>query len=78
MRIGIDAMGGDRSPGEEVKGALAARQFLRAGDRIVLIGQETIIREHLDGQPDWAEFILSPGSIVKVRPSSEMELHIPP
>ncbi|MFA6134854.1 MAG: phosphate acyltransferase PlsX [Phycisphaerae bacterium] len=57
MRIGIDAMGGDRAPGEEVKGALAARKFLKDGDRIVLVGQEARIREHLQAEPAWPEFI---------------------
>ncbi|MGA2266524.1 MAG: phosphate acyltransferase PlsX [Phycisphaerae bacterium] len=57
MRIGIDAMGGDRAPVEEVKGALAARQFLKSGDKIVLIGQEDLIRQHLGAAGQWSDFI---------------------
>ena len=57
MRIGIDAMGADRAPAEEVRGALAARELLGKDDRIVLIGAEPAIRQHLDGQAGWQEFI---------------------
>ena len=47
MRIGIDAMGGDNAPCEEVKGALAAREILSADDRLVLVGDEPVIRAEL-------------------------------
>ncbi|HUS93226.1 MAG TPA: phosphate acyltransferase PlsX [Phycisphaerae bacterium] len=47
MRIGIDAMGGDHAPVDQVNGALAARSLLAEGDRIVLIGDEPAIRECL-------------------------------
>jgi phosphate acyltransferase len=57
MRIGIDAMGGDHAPIEEVKGALSARALLDAQDRIVLIGPEPVLRQHLDASPDWRDFI---------------------
>jgi glycerol-3-phosphate acyltransferase PlsX len=57
MRIGIDAMGGDNAPREEVRGALAARRFLSAGDKIVLIGPQDAIRQYLAEDPRWAEFI---------------------
>ncbi len=57
MRIGIDAMGGDRAPVEEVKGALAARQFLNDDDRIVLIGRGELLREHLGNPGTWSDFI---------------------
>ena len=57
MRIGIDAMGSDRAPGVEVKGALAARCFLQDGDRIVLVGDERAIGEHLSDSDDWSSFI---------------------
>lgn len=49
MRIGIDAMGADRAPAEEVKGALAACAALGPQDRIILIGNEPAIRQHLPG-----------------------------
>ena len=57
MRIGIDAMGGDRAPVEEVKGALAARQHLAVGDKIVLIGDESAIRQQLGSANGWQEHI---------------------
>ncbi|MFP4053335.1 MAG: phosphate acyltransferase PlsX [Phycisphaerae bacterium] len=57
MRIGIDAMGGDRAPLEEVRGALAARDLITDGDRIVLVGDEKQILAHLDGSADWQDFI---------------------
>ncbi len=57
MRIGIDAMGGDQAPEAVVKGALCARDFLADDDRIVLIGREPDIREHLAAADDWADFI---------------------
>ena len=47
MRIGIDAMGGDLAPAEVVKGAVAARELLAKGDRIVLVGVQEAIRECL-------------------------------
>ena len=51
MRIGIDAMGSDRAPDEEIKGALAACAFLGEGDKIVLIGQEPLLRQRLAAAP---------------------------
>lgn len=57
MRIGIDAMGGDHAPQNEIKGALEARSLLSAEDRIVLVGHQEQIRAHLNGSPDWQEFI---------------------
>lgn len=57
MRIGLDAMGGDHAPAEEVKGALAAREHLADGDRIVLVGQEDVLRQHLGASSDWQQYI---------------------
>ncbi len=58
MRIGVDAMGGDRSPTEEIRGAVEARGLLSDGDKIVLVGKEQLLREHLDTiASDWAQFI---------------------
>ncbi len=44
MRIGLDAMGGDRGPAEVVAGALLAAEKLDEGDTIVLVGD----REQVD------------------------------
>jgi glycerol-3-phosphate acyltransferase PlsX len=57
VRIGIDAMGGDRAPVEEVKGALAARKLLSKDDRLVLIGREDAVRKQLEGADGWQDFI---------------------
>jgi glycerol-3-phosphate acyltransferase PlsX len=46
MRIALDAMGGDFSPGEVVKGAVLAADL---GVRILLVGPEDLIRKELNG-----------------------------
>lgn len=45
MRIAIDVMGGDNAPDAILAGALAAVKLLSPDDRIVLFGDEQIIRE---------------------------------
>ena len=55
MRIWIDAMGGDRAPEVVVRGALEARSILEGDDRIVLVGKEEAILEHLAHAEDWSE-----------------------
>ena len=57
MRIGVDAMGGDLAPDEQVKGALAAREVLSEGDEIVLIGNEPAIGRCLGEARATAEHI---------------------
>ena len=57
MRIGIDAMGCDHAPAEEVKGALSARPLLAPQDRLVLIGPEDVLRQHLGAAAGWQDFI---------------------
>ncbi|MCD6364701.1 MAG: phosphate acyltransferase PlsX [Planctomycetes bacterium] len=60
MRIGIDAMGGDRAPSVVIGGALAARERLKSGgDRIALVGDEAAILEHLNqsGVSGWQDAI---------------------
>jgi glycerol-3-phosphate acyltransferase PlsX len=58
MRIGIDAMGSDAAPLQEVKGALACREFLAPDDQIVLVGDEELLRKHLDGEGDgWQDLV---------------------
>ncbi len=47
MRIAIDAMGGDHAPGAIIAGAVEAIQELDQDDRIVLVGPEQVITEHL-------------------------------
>ncbi len=57
MRIGIDAMGGDSAPVEEIRGAFSARTLLDEDDRIVLVGREDVLREHLASCDGWEDFI---------------------
>ena len=57
MRIGVDAMGGDHAPAVEVEGVLAARELLGPGDRLVLVGDSSAVRAHLDHSDDWQELI---------------------
>ncbi len=52
MRIGIDAMGGDRAPEEPVRGALYAQELLSDEDKIVLVGEESTVRKHLETAED--------------------------
>jgi glycerol-3-phosphate acyltransferase PlsX len=58
MRIGIDAMGGDHAPDEEVKGALEACASLAEDDKIVLIGRQDEIRARLNGSANWDRHIV--------------------
>jgi glycerol-3-phosphate acyltransferase PlsX len=46
MRIALDAMGGDHSPGEIVKGAALAIEF---GAKILLVGPEDILKQEMNG-----------------------------
>jgi glycerol-3-phosphate acyltransferase PlsX len=57
LRIGIDAMGGDNAPAEEVRGALAARDVIKDDDRIMLVGDESQIRSHLESADGWEDFV---------------------
>ena len=50
MRIGVDAMGGDRAPAAEVEGALAVCAELPEGDQVVLVGNGQAIRKELAGR----------------------------
>ncbi len=45
MKIGLDVMGGDYAPGAILEGAFDALRHLLPGERIVLIGDEKVIRE---------------------------------
>lgn len=47
MKIGLDVMGGDFAPDKILEGAILAQRELPESDRIVLIGQEDIIRKKL-------------------------------
>lgn len=47
MRIGVDAMGGDFAPDAVVSGAVLALKHLNANERIVLFGNEEVIKNIL-------------------------------
>lgn len=47
MKIGLDVMGGDYAPDATIAGAVLALKELETTDKIVLIGDETIIRNKL-------------------------------
>jgi putative ABC transport system substrate-binding protein len=53
LTIAVDAMGGDHAPKAEVAGAVDAARNL--GVRVILVGQETAVREHLAGYKDWRD-----------------------
>lgn len=57
MHIGIDIMGGDHFPEAPVRGAVQAQQKLQDKARLVLIGDEKIIRSELEkNQASVADF----------------------
>ncbi|MFZ4549807.1 MAG: phosphate--acyl-ACP acyltransferase, partial [Bacteroidales bacterium] len=47
MRIGLDVMGGDFAPMATIDGAILAAKELSIDDKIVLIGNEAVIRSVL-------------------------------
>ena len=47
MRIAVDAMGGDHAPHEIVKGAVEAARRLTGLERLILVGQEQVVRAEL-------------------------------
>ncbi|HYE20236.1 MAG TPA: phosphate acyltransferase PlsX [Tepidisphaeraceae bacterium] len=49
MRAAVDVMGGDHAPSAILKGCWDAAPLLEAGDRILLVGDEAVIREGLAG-----------------------------
>jgi glycerol-3-phosphate acyltransferase PlsX len=54
MRIAIDAMGGDFSPGSPVEGAIQAIAS-HPGLEIILVGPEDVLHRHLEESPDVPE-----------------------
>jgi len=50
VRIGIDVMGGDHAPDKILAGSLSAVKLLSPDDRLVLVGDEAIIREGITEQ----------------------------
>lgn len=54
MRIALDAMGGDYAPAEIVKGAILAADGLDGIEQIILVGDEAVVRSHLQDSPHLA------------------------
>ena len=48
MRVALDAMGGDFAPGATVAGAVLALEELSDNDQLVLVGNQTAIKEQLE------------------------------
>lgn len=60
MRIILDGMGGDNAPDAVIEGALQAKSELSGKAEIVLVGQESVLRESikkLGGDPDAIEIV---------------------
>jgi glycerol-3-phosphate acyltransferase PlsX len=47
MKIGLDVMGGDFAPDAVIKGAVDSLQHLSEDEKLVLIGNESMIRSGL-------------------------------
>ncbi|MDD5327156.1 MAG: phosphate acyltransferase PlsX [Phycisphaerae bacterium] len=47
MRIAIDAMGGDKAPGEIISGALESIELLEENDEIILLGPKEIVESRV-------------------------------
>ena len=71
MKIGLDIMGGDYAPDSTLRGAIQALSELEEDDKLVLIGDETKIKEILDkeGQDHGAFEIVHASEVI------EMEEH---
>ena len=68
MRAAVDVMGGDKAPAAILKGCWEAAPLLDAGDQIILIGDEAIIREGLANSGLSAEKL----ALYKVVPTTEV------
>lgn len=84
MRIALDAMGTDRAPEPEVKGAIEALREFEPDVEIVLVGDEATIRAeltkhahvpdrlHVLHAPDRVTAGDSPASVIRKKPDSSM------
>ncbi|MDX1444825.1 phosphate acyltransferase PlsX [Lishizhenia sp.] len=66
MKIGLDIMGGDFAPEANVSGAILANKELPQDTRIVLFGDQDVVREklvELGGNPDDFEIVHAPDVI---------------
>lgn len=85
MRIALDAMGTDTAPAAEVAGAIEALRHATSGDvEIILVGDESLIREELQRHDDVPEGIRihhapdrvsakdPPASVIRRKPESSI------
>jgi glycerol-3-phosphate acyltransferase PlsX len=75
MKIGLDTMGGDYAPDSTIGGALLAYKEMPATDRIVLIGDEQVIREALvrkKADPEVFDIVHAPEVIGMNEPPSTL------
>ena len=70
LTIAVDAMGGDHAPKAEVEGAVTAARTL--GIKVVLVGQEEVVRKELAQYPDRGQL---PIEIVDARERITMDDH---
>ena len=68
MRAAVDVMGGDKAPAAILKGCWEAAPLLDAGDQVLLVGDETIIRAGLDASGLSAEKL----ALYKIIPTTEV------
>ena len=84
MRIALDAMGTDLAPAPEVEGALMALRDVEEGVEIVLVGDESVIRQelakygdvpdtlHVRHAPDRVTADDAPASVIRRKPDSSI------
>jgi phosphate acyltransferase len=51
LKAAVDVMGGDKAPGEILKGCWEAAALLDATDQILLVGNENVVKPALDAAP---------------------------
>ncbi|RKX49202.1 MAG: phosphate acyltransferase PlsX [Thermotogae bacterium] len=76
MKIALDIMGGDRAPGEILKGALFASEHI---EKIVLVGPKKFLNEELKGKfevVDSSDFIPMDASPMDVLRRKDSSMHI--
>jgi len=66
MKIGLDILGGDFAPEATIQGAILASQQLAEGQKLVLIGDENIAKQHIEQagvNPAFFEYVHAPDQI---------------
>ena len=66
MKIGLDILGGDFAPEATVAGAILAAKQLSEDQKIVLIGDQNIAKQHIEkagGNPAFFEYVHAPDQI---------------